>query len=162
MKRALAVFFLFAMTISSASSFAGPSSHRIKQGPGLIDAWLGTQDKTDEKTKPAASPGPATEHRKAHAMLDGVWADTNGRLLLLKQIHRTLFLSGSSSDAAWQAQCIVARKGMICAGDGSSRKGEFDFRSEMKHAADGLRSEWTMRYADGHRETGRSTYRPRR
>jgi hypothetical protein len=144
--------FLSVLALGCSVAHAGPPSHRIKQGPGLIDSLLGSDD--DAKKQPPAAE--MAEMPKASGY-DGVWHNASGRVLLIKQIHRTLFLSGSSEAAAWQAQCVMSADEAKCLGSGMSQtNGEFRYESELHLDGASLQDDWEFHYRNGGSDSGHS------
>jgi len=162
MKYILLVAMLLTLALGSFQAEAGPSANRVKDGPGLLDSWFG--DSTENKAPASKENHP--EHTDAAivsptdaSVYNGIWKAENGQLLLIKRIHRTLFLSGSSSDAAWQAQCVSIKKEARCIGSGSSKSGgEFNYVSNMDLQAASLKIDWNFKYASGHPLSGQSIY----
>ena len=158
--RRIKVFFLCLTAIAMLAdmALAGPSSNRIKDGPGLMDTLFGDQD--------GDQPGSVVQRKKVPASLaqssiyDGVWIDQQGRILLLKQIHHTLFLSGNNDHAAWQAQCIIRVHSLRCIGSGLSHTvGAFTYESDFKMHDAGLQSNWTVQGHSDKRKSGYAQYK---
>ncbi len=151
---------LACLLLSAAMASAGPSAHRTQGESGLLNNLFGSRDTEPEQPTPATRPNTAqnaSRHIKP-GMYDGVWRNDHDRIVLIKQIHRTLYVSGSSDHAAWQAQCVTGGDSASCVGSGiSNTAGEFRYESSLH--ADGLRlqSAWTRRYRSGHTRSGRST-----
>ena len=173
MKRTLAISTaLFAsLLLTATASTAGPSAHRTREGSGLLNALIfGDSDHHVPEQHPASQQptvgAPATtasqiqSGRMKSAMYDGVWTNTHGRTLLIKQIHRTLYLSGSSNRAAWQAQCVSASQSARCIGNGISKTaGEFRYESNLNLDDLKLNSDWTRHYSNGQTRSGQTTLR---
>jgi len=149
---------LMLMSVFACTALAGPSSHRIKDGPGLFDVLGGADE------KPLVSDRHEADHAIAKpvqaGLFDGVWRDQDGRLLMLKQIHRSLFLSGNSADVAWQARCMLTAATARCMGSGMSRNNAgFSYQSDIKMSGMDLQIDWTFYYHSGATRVGHSNYK---
>lgn len=132
--------FLSVVMLACSVAHAGPPANRIKQGPGLLNGLLGD----DAKEQPPVAE--MAEMPKTSGF-NGIWHDTSGRVLLIKQIHRTLFLSGSSAAAAWQAQCVMSAGTAKCLGSGMSQtNGEFRYESDLKLDGASMHENWEFNY----------------
>ncbi len=154
-------FALFAsILIFSAIATAGPSAHRLKEGSGLLNDLLGTN--TNQKQSIPDTPiTPRTGSKQGKfGLYDGVWHTSDGRTLLIKQIHRTLYVSGSSLHAAWQAQCVMATELARCIGTGiSNTAGEFHYESKFRLSDVSLKSDWMRNYNNGNAQSGHRDWR---
>ncbi len=150
----IGLFLILLLTAAMAS--AGPSAQRTQEGSGLLNQLFGTSKHKQATTEPQ----PATTTNTPKTVLkqvkpgiyDGVWKDEHGRILLIKQIHRTLYVSGSSNHAAWQAQCVMAHASARCIGNGiSNTAGEFSYEGKLQTNRNRLRlqSNWTRSYSSG-------------
>ncbi len=147
------------------SAEAGPSSNRIKQGPGLLDALIGDDqpaatDKAADTTadRPVDTQAAQLPSQTAKGEFDGIWHDGSRHVLLIKQIHRTLYLSGSSDNAAWQAQCVVSPAMARCLGNGrSATQGEFNYESDLHVVQGQLQIGWQRHYSNGRSDSGKSS-----
>jgi hypothetical protein len=149
---------------------AGPPSNRIKQGPGLINELFG-DDQQAATNKPADTTTPAKPADMTTAGtpqqnqpvtpagdFDGIWRDASSQVVMIKQIHNTLYLSGSSDHAAWQAQCVISPAMARCLGNGiSGTDGEFNYESDLHLAQSQLQIDWQRRYSNGRADSGKST-----
>jgi len=135
---------------------AGPAANRIKQGPGLLTEFTNSELNQAEKT-PAHTPVQAEKKRTPSPSgdLDGIWQEASGDVLLIKQIHSTLYLSGSSDLAAWQGQCVGSATHARCMGKGISKTGgEFQYESEL-HMQEGLLLiDWQHHFSNGSKDSG--------
>jgi len=180
MKYMKTILCVLMINMGTVAALAGPSSNRIKDGPGLFDSLFEADDKTvtskphaGEQQQPlsdaavadatvSASPAPVQT-----GLFDGIWLDQHGQLLMLKQIHRNLFLSASSKHAAWQAQCIVTAAAARCIGDGMSDvDGGFSYEGHLSIQGDGsqpssLKADWTIIFHNGNKNAGHSIYQKR-
>ena len=151
-------FLLIAMLIIwvPAVDAAGPSANRIKQGPGLLSEVSGSEPSQAQKS-PAHTPVQAEQKRPASPAdnLDGVWQEASGKVLLIKQIHNTLYLSGSSDLTVWQAQCVGSASRARCMGQGISKTaGEFQYESELHTQKGRLLIDWQHHYSNGSNDSG--------
>jgi len=135
---------------------AGPSANRIKQGPGVLSELSDSELNQAQKTA-VDTPVQTKRQRPASPSgnLDGVWRDASGKVLLIKKIHSTLYLSGSSDLAAWQAQCVGSASRARCMGKGISRTaGEFQYESELHTQKGRLLIDWQHHYSNGSNDSG--------
>ena len=135
---------------------AGPAANRIKQGPGVLSE-LSESELNQAQKAPAYTPVQAEQKHTVSpgSGLDGIWRENSGKTLLIKQIHNTLYLSGSSDLAAWQAQCVGSASRARCMGLGISKtSGEFQYESEL-HTQEGLLLiDWQHHYSNGSNDSG--------
>jgi len=147
-----------ALCVPQGAADAGPSAQRIKDGPGLLQELLGDHaNESDSGDKRATHPAPA-----GHGLYDGVWHADANQLLLIKQVHSTLYLEGSDAQSAWQAQCVLSSSQARCIGSGiSSRNGAFDYETTLHLQSSALSSAWQRSFDSGRNQSGRTCFKPR-
>jgi len=161
------------LLLAPVASNAGPSANRTREGSGLLNALIfgdshHQQDASSRATTGAPSKprtdkintsAQTTNAQTRSGIYDGVWSSSGGRTLLIKQIHRTLYVSGSSAHAAWQSQCVMSNASARCLGDGiSDTAGAFHYESTLRLGGAGLQSDWLYNYSSGHRQSGRAAF----
>lgn len=150
MKLTTTALFITALAFSS-SAYAGPSANRTKDGGSLLEGLFST---SEEPSKPAA---PASSTSKL--AYDGVWQGKQGQLLLLKQVHQTLFLSASDDHSSWQAQCNMDKTPVYCLGYGSGTEQDFHYNAYLNQSGNALRIDWqTTGRKLGDKHSGQTAY----
>lgn len=173
------------MLLAATPGLSGPSANRTRDGSGLLNTLIfgdsehqkptvkqpdsrvattgAKNDQPERKQNPkqvgeafSGTMRPAPDGSK----YDGVWRDSHGRTLLIKQVHRTIYLSGSNHAAAWQAQCVSDEQSARCIGNGISKTaGEFRYESNLNPGNHTLVSDWTRHYAAGQTSSAQTTFR---
>jgi len=130
---------------------AGPSSNRIKQGPSVLDELFGDSP----EQSPSKQTGTTNENVPQND-LDGIWRDASGNIVLVKTIHRSIYISGNSNTSAWHAQCVPSEQAARCIGNGiSETKGEFNYESELRTLSDSLEIGWRKHFSNGQNDAGK-------
>ncbi len=150
--------------ISGTSASAGPSAHRTQDGSGFLNQLFGSSNAATEQEVSTARPATTNTIRAGgkpvhSGAYDGIWKDPDGRMMLIKQIHRTLFVSGSSLHAAWQAQCVMTIESARCLGTGiSNSAGEFRYESTLHRVRLQLQSDWIRHYNNGNTQSAHTRF----
>jgi len=148
------------LAITCPAANAGPSANRTKEGGGLLNSIFATSTATPDEHATTPSLQASSPAQQSTNTYDGIWIGSNGGRLLIKQIHHTLYFSGSNPSSAWQAQCIASTSMAKCLGSGlHSNSGEFHYESDIRMHNSRLQVNWAISDHSGHTQTGATTYR---